>query len=312
MSAPKGWLGRLGAGLSRSSEKLRGSIGAIFSGRSLDADTAKELEEVLITADLGPATAARLVADLSAAGLAPDAGPGVVAEALARNIAAILAPLARPLEIDPAAKPHVVLVVGVNGTGKTTTVGKLAHQFAAEGHKVAIAAADTFRAAAVEQLRIWAERANAEFFGAEQGADAAAVAYTALERTRQGGTDVLLVDTAGRLHNKANLMDELEKIGRVMKKLDPAAPHSTILVLDASTGQNAHAQADTFRDIIDVTGLVVTKFDGSARGGVLVSLADRQALPIHAIGVGESIEDLRPFAAEDFARALVGIEGRSD
>jgi fused signal recognition particle receptor len=304
-----GWLPRLRAGLHRTREALAGGLASIFKGRGIDAATLEELEDLLIMADLGPATAARLAQAVKDRSFEDAEDGQAVALALADEIETILGPAARPLTVDGAAKPHVILVVGVNGTGKTTTIGKLAHLFRNQGHSVMVAAGDTFRAAAVEQLRIWADRAGARFFGQEEIKDAAAVAFDAVSTARAEGSDVLLIDTAGRLHNKADLMAELEKIIRVIRKVDPAAPHDTLLILDATTGQNAHAQAEIFRDITKVTGLVVTKLDGSAKGGVLVSLADRFALPVHAIGVGEGIDDLRPFAARDFARSLLGLDG---
>jgi fused signal recognition particle receptor len=305
-----GWLQRLGAGLKKSSTALKDGLSGIFSGKRVEAATLVELEDLLITADMGPVTAARLAGAIAKRRFTEADGPDAVAEALAAEIEDILAPLAQPINIQADAKPHVILVVGVNGTGKTTTIGKLARNIKARGHKVMVAAGDTFRAAAVEQLRVWAERADVAFFRTESR-DAASVAYDALGAARTQGSDVLLIDTAGRLHNKADLMAELEKIVRVIRKLDPDAPHSTLLVLDATTGQNAHAQAETFRGITDVTGLIVTKLDGSAKGGVVVALADRLHIPINAIGVGEGIDDLRPFAAGDFARALVGLAPRN-
>ena len=303
---PAGWLARLGAGLKKSSGAIAGGLTRIFTHKRIDGATIDELEDLLITSDLGPATAAKLAEAIRGRRFAPDSDAAVVADALAAEIATILAPHAKPLEIDTNARPHVVLVVGVNGTGKTTTIGKLAAELIGRGHSVMVAAGDTFRAAAIEQLRIWAGRAGATFYSGTSR-DPAAVAFDAVTAARAAGTDVLLIDTAGRLHNKADLMAELDKIVRVLKKVDPAAPHSTLLVLDATTGQNAHAQAQTFRDITRITGLVVTKLDGSAKGGVVVSLADRLGLPIHAIGIGEGINDLRPFSAEDFARSLVGL-----
>jgi fused signal recognition particle receptor len=300
------WRARLGAGLKRTSAALKDGLSGIFSGRRVDAATLSELEDLLITADLGPVTAARLVGAIEKQKFEADSGADAVAEALAQEITTILAPHAQPLQIERQAKPHVVLVVGVNGSGKTTTIGKLAHDFKTHGLNVMVAAGDTFRAAAVEQLRIWAERADAAFF-ATASKDAAALAFDALEAAQKAGTDILLIDTAGRLHNKADLMAELDKMIRVLRKLDPAVPQTTLLVLDATTGQNALAQAETFRDITQVSGLVVTKLDGSAKGGMVVALADRLSLPIHAIGVGEGIEDLKPFAAADFARSLVGL-----
>jgi fused signal recognition particle receptor len=312
MNSGGGWITRLRAGLKRSSATLAGGLASIFSGSKVDAATVQELEELLIMADLGPAAAARLAQAATARKFDGERAGEAVALALADEITGILEPFACPLEIDNGAKPHVILVVGVNGTGKTTTIGKLAHVFKTQGHSVMIAAGDTFRAAAVDQLRIWADRAGARFFGSSDAKDAAAVVFDALGAARDAAMDVLLVDTAGRLHNKSDLMAELEKIIRVMAKVDPAAPHDTLLVLDATTGQNAHAQAEIFRDITNVTGLVITKLDGSAKGGVLVALAERFGLPIHAIGVGENIDDLQPFTARDYARSLLGLDGDSD
>ena len=304
-----GWLSRLKAGLSRSSSKLGEGISGIFTKRKLDDAALEELEELLISADLGVATAAKLTADLAKGRFDKDVSPEEVRRALADDIAGILAPVAIPLEVDPANRPHVVLVVGVNGSGKTTTIGKLAKLHRDGGRAVMIAAGDTFRAAAIEQLSIWGERAGCPVVAGAPGADAAGLAFEALERARAEGADLLLIDTAGRLHNKADLMAELQKIVRVLKKLDPEAPHDCLLVLDATTGQNAHAQVETFKELAQVTGLVVTKLDGSARGGVLVALAERFGLPVHAVGVGETADDLRPFAADDFARGLMGLDG---
>jgi fused signal recognition particle receptor len=306
-AARRGWFARLREGLARSSSRLSQGIGAILAKRRLDAAMVGELEELLIGADLGVATAARLTGDLAKARFDQEVTEDEVKETFADDIAAILAPVARPLAIEPARKPHVILVVGVNGSGKTTTLGKLAKQLGAEGRSVWLAAGDTFRAAAVEQLKIWGERAGVPVVAKETGADAAGLAFEALEAARGAGVDVLMIDTAGRLHNKANLMAELQKVIRVIKKVDPTAPHDTLLVLDATTGQNAIAQVETFRAMVDVTGLVLTKLDGSARGGVLVALAERFGLPVHAIGVGEGIDDLRPFAARAFARSLFGL-----
>jgi len=312
-SGPHGsWASRLRAGLSRSRTNLAEGLISIFSGRKTGAATIQELEDLLIMADLGAVTAARLAQAAMDRNRGGDISGESVSLALADEITSILDPLAHPLEINATAKPHVILVVGVNGTGKTTTIGKLAHVFKAQGHSVMVAAGDTFRAAAVEQLRIWAERAGVQFYGSTETNDAAAVAFDALSTAREANADVLLVDTAGRLHNKSDLMAELEKIIRVMRKIEPNAPHDTLLVLDATTGQNAHAQAEVFRDITNVTGLVITKLDGSAKGGVLVTLADKFGLPVHAIGVGESIDDLQPFAARDFARSLLGLDGADD
>ena len=304
----KGWFSRLTQGLKRSSSKLSEGITGIFTKRKLDDDALEELEELLIQADLGVATSARIAGEIARTRFDKEVSPEEIREALAEQIAPILEPVARPLTVDPARKPHVVLVVGVNGSGKTTTIGKLATQFRAEGKSVMLAAGDTFRAAAVEQLQIWGERTGCPVVAKETGADAAGLAYDAVKRAREEGTDLLLIDTAGRLHNKADLMAELEKVVRVIKKLDETAPHDTLLVLDATTGQNALQQVQTFKEPTQVTGLVLTKLDGSARGGILVALAEKFALPVHAIGVGESAQDLRPFEAKAFARALTGAE----
>ncbi|MGF1629266.1 MAG: signal recognition particle-docking protein FtsY [Kiloniellaceae bacterium] len=303
-----GWFQRLKSGLSRSSGKLGDGITGIFTKRKLDDQALEELEELLITADLGVATAARLTANLAKTRFDKQVDPQEVREALASDITKILDPVAQPLVLDPARKPNVVLVVGVNGSGKTTTIGKLATHYRREGLAVRLAAGDTFRAAAIEQLKIWGERAGCPVVAGNQGADAAGLAFSAVEAARAAGDDLLLIDTAGRLHNKAELMAELQKVARVIKKVEPTAPHHVVLVLDATTGQNALSQVGTFKELVDITGLVVTKLDGSARGGVLVALAEKFGLPVHVIGVGEGADDFRPFAARDFARALVGLE----
>ncbi|HEX9448404.1 MAG TPA: signal recognition particle-docking protein FtsY, partial [Dongiaceae bacterium] len=278
----------------------------IFTKRKLDRALLDELEEALIAADLGPATATRLIKALAQDRFDKEIDEQEVREIFAAEIAAILQPVAHPLTLKPL-KPHVILVVGVNGSGKTTTIGKLAKQFQAQGKKVMLAAGDTFRAAAVQQLKIWGERANVPVVSREDGGDAAGLAYDALARAQAEGIDVLLIDTAGRLQNKAGLMEELAKIIRVIKKLDPTSPHDCLLVLDATTGQNAHSQVEIFKEMCQVTGLVVTKLDGSAKGGVLVALAEKFKLPVVSIGVGESADDLRPFEAETFARSLMGL-----
>ncbi len=303
----QGWFARLRAGLSKSSGKIASGLSAL-AGRKLDDALIEEIEELLITADLGPAPAAKLAAGLAKGRFDKTVTGEELREALAADIAAMLEPVAQPLSIDPAHKPHVVLIVGVNGSGKTTTIGKLARQYRDQGKSVMMAAGDTFRAAAVEQLQIWGERTGCPVVAGKQGADAAGLAYEALEKARAQGMEVLLIDTAGRLHNKADLMAELEKIIRVLRKQDETAPHDCVLVLDATTGQNALAQVQTFKDLVDITGLIVTKLDGTARGGVLVALADRFGLPVHAVGVGEAAEDMRPFTARDFANGLLGIE----
>jgi len=308
MSERPGWLARLRAGLSKSSSRIVDGIAGALSRRRLDDAAVEALEDVLITADMGPATAAKMAAKVSATRFDKDVSPEEVRGALAEEIATVLEPVAQPLVIDPAHKPYVVLVIGVNGTGKTTTIGKLARLFVTAGKRVTLAAGDTFRAAAIEQLRIWGERAGCPVIARETGADAAGLAYDALEAARRDGADILLIDTAGRLHNKADLMAELDKVIRVLRKLDETAPHECLLVLDATTGQNALAQVETFRELAPVSGLVVTKLDGSARGGVLVALAEKFGIPVRAVGVGESAEDLRPFDATSFARGLMGLE----
>jgi len=307
MNAKSGWLGRLAHGLKRSSSRLGEGIAGVLTKRRLDKAALSALEDVLIAADLGPRTAAKLVEELSQGRLDREIGEREVREILAGSIAKLLAPMAQPLTLDPTHRPHVVLVVGVNGSGKTTTIGKLARFYRDEGRSVMLAAGDTFRAAAVEQLKIWGERSGVAVVAGEPGADAAGLAFTALERARSEGCDLLLIDTAGRLHNKADLMAELSKIIRVLKKLDPTAPHECLLVLDATIGQNALQQVETFLALVQVNGLVLTKLDGTAKGGVLVALAERFKLPVRAIGVGEGAEDLRPFEAVPFARSLLGL-----
>ena len=303
-----GFFSRLKEGLSRSTQKLTGGLSATFTKRKLDDAALEELEELLIGADMGPAVAQHIIGEFRRNRFGTDVTDVEVKQALAGEIAAILEPAARPLVIDPALKPHVVLVVGVNGTGKTTTIGKLAQQYRGEGLRPMLVAGDTFRAAAVEQLQVWGQRTGAPVVSGKAGTDSAGLAFSALERARRDGADVLLIDTAGRLHNKGALMEELRKLIRVIKKLEPEAPHSVLLVLDATTGQNAVEQVRVFKEMVDVTGLVVTKLDGSARGGVVVALADGFGLPVHAVGVGERADDLRPFSATDFARGLVGAE----
>jgi len=302
-----GWFKRLAAGLKRSSSRLGDGIAAIFTKRKLDAASIAALEELLIMADLGPATAQALVQRVAQDRFGRDVDEREVRHALADAIATILAPAAQPLLPDPAHKPHVVLVVGVNGSGKTTTIGKLANRFHAAGLKVTLVAGDTFRAAAVEQLAIWGQRAGCAVVTGAANADAAGLAFGALEQARRDGTDLLLIDTAGRLHNKADLMAQLQKMLRALAKLDPGVPHEVLLVLDAGIGQNALQQVEAFKELVKVSGLVVTKLDGTARAGVLVALVERFGLPVRAIGVGEGIDDLRPFDAPAFARALLGL-----
>jgi fused signal recognition particle receptor len=275
--------------------------------RVLDDAMLENLEEVLIQSDMGVDTAARVTAKIAEGRFGKRISTRELREALAGEVARIMEPVARPMPIYPT-KPQVVLVVGVNGSGKTTTIGKLASQFRAAGKTVIIAAGDTFRAAAVEQLQVWGQRAGVPVMTAPEGSDPASLAYEALTRAQHEGVDLLMIDTAGRLQNRQDLMEELAKIVRVIRKKDPTAPHNTLLVLDATTGQNAIMQVEIFRKIANVSGLVMTKLDGTAKGGVLVSLADKFGLPIHAIGLGEQIEDLSPFDPDDFARALVGLD----
>jgi fused signal recognition particle receptor len=305
-----GWLARLRGGLSRSSDKLSGGIAAIVSGqRPLDDAMLAEIEDALIAADLGPAVAARITAKLAAERYATSVTDTQVREIAAREIADILRKVAHPLDITAFPRPQVILVVGVNGSGKTTTIAKLGHLFQEQDYRVMLAAGDTFRAAAIEQLRIWGGRIGAPVIAGGEGADAAGVAYEALTQAIQTGADALIIDTAGRLQNKAGLMEELAKINRVLKKQRQAAPSDVVLVLDATTGQNALNQIEVFRDVAGVTGLVMTKLDGTARGGVLVAAAEKFGLPIHAVGVGETLDDLRPFDPDSFARALAGLSG---
>ncbi|MBT3238773.1 MAG: signal recognition particle-docking protein FtsY [Rhodospirillaceae bacterium] len=303
----KGWLGRLKSGLGKSSSKLGGGITGLFNKRKLDSDALEELEELLITADLGAATATKIAAGIARTRFDKDMDSDEILNALAAEMEEILKPVAVPFAIKTDKNPHVVLVCGVNGSGKTTSIGKLAKQLADQGNKVMLAAGDTFRAAAVEQLQVWGERCGADVITANTGADAAGLAYEALEAARAAEADVLLIDTAGRLQNKSDLMAELEKIIRVIRKIDETAPHDCVLVLDAGVGQNAHSQVQAFADSVQISGLIMTKLDGTARGGVIVSLAEKFGLPVHAIGVGEGIEDMQPFDAGDFARALVGL-----
>jgi fused signal recognition particle receptor len=307
-SARRSWFGRLKAGLSRSSASIGQGIVDIFAKRRLDAAALDDLEDLLIQADLGVAAATRIREAVGRGRYDKAIEPQEVRAILAAEVERTLDPVARPLIIETSKKPFVILVVGVNGSGKTTTIGKLAAKFVGQGLKVTLAAGDTFRAAAIEQLRLWAERVGASIVAREQGADSAGLAFDALNAARADGSDIVLMDTAGRLQNRTELMGELEKVIRVMKKVEPDAPHAVLLVLDATVGQNALSQVEIFGRIASVTGLVMTKLDGTARGGILVAIAEKFALPVHFIGVGESVEDLEPFAARDFARAIAGLD----
>lgn len=299
------WFAKLKSGLSKTSTQLNDGIFSIFTKRKLDDEAIEELEELLIRADLGAKLASRIVADFAKGRFNKEIAPEEVKSELSKRIAAVLEPVAIPVDIGKA-KPHVMVVVGVNGNGKTTTIGKMANLLSQGGWSVMMAAGDTFRAAAVGQLQIWGERVGCEVVTGADQADPASVVYQAYEKAQKAGVDVLLIDTAGRLHNKSNLMAELQKIFKVIKKLNPDAPHSVVQVLDATTGQNAIAQVEAFKSMVDVTGLIVTKLDGTAKGGVVVALAEQFGLPIHAIGVGEGILDLRDFEAADFAKNLLG------
>lgn len=298
------WFQRLTSGLGKTSAKLSDGITGLFTKRKLDAETLSDLEDLLVQSDIGVATAGRITAAISKGRYEMGIEPDDVRAILAQEVTRVLTPVAKPLEINSAHKPHVIMMVGVNGTGKTTTIGKLAAKFSADGKSVMLAAGDTFRAAAIDQLKVWGERTGCPVVARSAGSDASGLAYDALKEAQQAGADVLLLDTAGRLQNKQALMEELEKVVRVLKKLDPSAPHDVVLVLDATTGQNALAQVEVFRDRAGVTGLIMTKLDGTARGGILVAIAEKFGLPVHAIGVGESLDDLQPFEATEFARAI--------
>ncbi|PCI32913.1 MAG: signal recognition particle-docking protein FtsY [Alphaproteobacteria bacterium] len=304
----KGWFGRLKDGLKRSTTALSGGISDIFVKRKLDATTLEDLEDLLIMSDLGVTVSQAVCSRLSKSRFDKEISPEEVQQALAEEVANILRPVARPLDINTGHSPHIILMVGVNGSGKTTTIGKLARKFQLDGKSVMLAAGDTFRAAAIEQLQVWGQRNAVPVISGKVGADAAGLAYDAIEQARQQNIDVLMIDTAGRLQNKSYLMEELSKIIRVIRKQDDTAPHSTLLVLDATTGQNAVIQAQVFQEAAQVSGLIMTKLDGTAKGGVLVAIAEKFDLPIHAIGVGETIDDLQPFDADDFSKMLVGLK----
>ncbi len=303
----RGWFSRLSEGLSKSSRSITGSISAIFTKKKLDKATLQDLEDVLLQADLGLPMAERIVNAVATGRYDKEIDPEEVKQILAAEVTKVLKPVEVPFNFGKE-KPFIILVVGVNGAGKTTTIGKLGAIARREGHSVMFAACDTFRAAAIEQLNVWGGRIGAKVMSRPTGADASGLAFDAIRQAKEDGADILFIDTAGRLQNKQYLMDELDKIVRVIKKQDEAAPHAVLLVLDATTGQNAMAQAEIFTKVAGVTGLIMTKLDGTARGGILVAIAEKFKLPVHAIGVGESIEDLQPFEAEGFARAIAGLE----
>jgi len=300
------WWRRLSAGLKRTSSSLGGAVADLVTKRKLDRVMLEDIEDVLLRADLGTEVAARIAEAVGKGRYDKAVSADDVTAIVATEVERVLAPVAKPLEIDAGRKPFVVLVVGVNGSGKTTTIGKLAARFCAEGRKVMLAAGDTFRAAAIEQLKVWGERNKVPVIAKTQGSDAASLAFEAVEAAKTQGADVLLIDTAGRLQNKAELMTELEKVRRVIGKVDASAPHAVLLVLDATVGQNALSQVEAFHKSAGVTGLVMTKLDGTARGGILVALSEKYKLPVHFIGVGEGIDDLAPFTARDFALAIAG------
>src|ERR1700759_849332 len=304
----KSWWQRLTGGLKRTSSSLGSAVADLVTKRKLDRAMLDDIEDVLLRADLGTQGAAR-IAEAGGTGRYDKAiSADEVKAVVPAEVEKVLSPVAKPLEIDTARAPFVILVVGVNGSGKTTTIGKLAAKLAAEGRKVMLAAGDTFRAAAIEQLKIWGERAKSPVIAGAQGSDSASLAFNALTAAREQNIDVLLVDTAGRLQNRTELMNELEKVVRVLRKVDASAPHAVLLVLDATVGQNALSQVEAFARTAGVTGLVMTKLDGTARGGILVALAEKHKLPVHFVGVGEGIDDLAPFTARDFAQAIAGIE----
>jgi fused signal recognition particle receptor len=309
------WLKKLKSGLGKTSSKVTASLSSLSSllGRSaIDAASLEDIEDALIGADLGTAASARLAEAVRKHKFDGEITPQKLALALADGITEILEPVAKPLEVDSANSPHVMLLVGVNGSGKTTTAGKLAQQWRGQGKSVMLAAGDTFRAAAIEQLKVWGERTGTEVIAGEKGGDAAALAYQALERAKSSKTDVLIIDTAGRLQNRSELMDELAKIVRVIRKHDETAPHDSVIVLDGTVGQNAISQVSAFQQVADLSGVIVTKLDGSAKGGVVIALAEKFGLPLHAVGVGEGVDDLQPFTARDFANALAGAPESED
>lgn len=307
MTEKTSWFQRLKKGLSRSSSALTEGITSIFTKRKLDADALQDLEDVLIQADLGVDNAMAITERLAKDRFDKEISDEEVRTVLAAEVRKVLEPVAVPLVIEGDRKPQVVLVVGVNGTGKTTTIGKLASKLRAEGRSVMLAAGDTFRAAAIDQLKIWAERSGSQIVARTPGSDASGLVFDAMVQAKEAASDVLLVDTAGRLQNRTELMDELEKIVRVIKKNDETAPHHVLLTLDATTGQNALSQVEIFKRVAGVTGLVMTKLDGTARGGILVAISSKHQIPVHYIGIGEGVDDLEPFSADDYANAIAGL-----
>ena len=304
----KGWLSRLTSGLKKSSTSITQGVVALVSKRKLDAQALEDLEDTLIQADLGVETAMAITSRLEEERFGKEVSEQEIRQVLADEVARVLEPVAKPLKVAPARKPHVILMVGVNGAGKTTTIGKLASKITALGMKPMLAAGDTFRAAAIEQLKVWGERTGAPVITRPQGSDAAGLAFDALTQAKEQGVDVLLIDTAGRLQNRTELMAELEKVIRVIRKIDPEAPHDVLLTLDATTGQNALNQVEVFAKIAGVTGLVMTKLDGTAKGGILAAIARKHQIPVHLIGVGEAVDDLEAFDPQSFARAIAGLD----
>lgn len=307
-NSKQSWWRRLSSGLKRTSSSIGTALSEFVSKRKLDRAMLEEIEDVLLRADLGTEVAARIAKAVGEGRYDKMIAASDVKEIVAAEVEKVLAPVAQPLEVDAGNKPFVILMVGVNGSGKTTTIGKLSARFASEGHKVMLAAGDTFRAAAIDQLKVWGDRTGTPVVAGAQGSDAAGLAFNALTAAKEQGRDVLLIDTAGRLQNRTELMSELEKVVRVIKKVDATAPHAVLLVLDATVGQNALSQVEAFTKTAGVTGLVMTKLDGTARGGILVAIAEKHKLPVHFIGVGEGVEDLAPFTARDFAKAIAGTE----
>ncbi|MFN3227700.1 MAG: signal recognition particle-docking protein FtsY [Hyphomicrobiales bacterium] len=306
--AKKGWLSRLTGGLKRSSNAITQGVVSLVTKKKLDSEALEELEDILIQADLGVDTAMAITTRLEDERFGKEVSEEEIKQVLADEVAKVLEPVAQPLRVAPSRKPHVILMVGVNGAGKTTTIGKLASKISALGMKPMLAAGDTFRAAAIEQLKVWGERTGAPVITRPQGSDAAGLAFDALTQAKEQGIDVLLIDTAGRLQNRTELMAELEKVIRVIKKIDPDAPHDVLLTLDATTGQNALNQVDVFGKTAGVTGLVMTKLDGTAKGGILVAIAKKHQIPVHLIGVGEAVDDLEAFDPTSFARAIAGLD----